>query len=718
MIEVLSPAGDMECFYRAIESGADAIYMGAPKFNARMRASNFTLEEMAEAIRYAHLKGVKIYVTLNTLVTTGEMKDVVGIVGELLSIGVDAFIVQDLGIVYVLKSVYPDIVIHGSTQMAVHNYKGAKVAKEMGLSRVVLSREATLEDIAEIKEKVDIELEVFVQGAMCVAFSGNCYLSSIKCQASGNRGECKQLCRLPYTASIGGKETSGYLLSPRDNCNVKYMYDLISLGVVSFKIEGRLRRPGYVAVATSVYRDIVDGYFEAKDIDVDFCENTLKKVFTRGEYTRGYIEGNDIIEPRVNNHIGEEIGRVVGSSKFKDINKIIISLNKGKKISPQDGIKFLVDGDYVSMGVGNVENVGKNIAVFGKNYIPSGSIVYKALDYEFESKVIDKSKYRDLHLEVYATQGNRLQVIAMCDGVRNIFYGDTLEPAKTKAVTSDNIVAQFSKVDKKIWRVSFDDITLDDVFIPLASLNEVRREIIAYYEGVFAPNIIVNRGDSPKVKYFSAKCGALAIISDKKDIAKLAGKYDRLIFAPKVYSVAIVDEYIREYAKYFDGKPILKLPIIAMHDDLKIIDDIVLSHISDMTIMIENIYGLDYLSTGIEIIAGSNLNIANDYSSTLLIDMGVGECVSSVEKWCPTLQGTYKVTNANLVLMTLAHCPYKTIEHSTCDNCKFKGDIALTGGGHKFTIRRYRVAKCYYELVDNTVSKSSGNNEVVDLRNV
>ena len=166
MVEVLSPAGDKESFYRAISSGADSIYMGAPKFNARMKASNFTLDDMREVVRYAHLKSVKIYITLNTLLTNAELVEAVKLAGELWAIGVDAFIVQDLGLATTLRSVYPDIVLHGSTQMAVHNWRGAKVAKDMGLSRVVLSREVTLTDITEIREKVDIELEVFVQGIL------------------------------------------------------------------------------------------------------------------------------------------------------------------------------------------------------------------------------------------------------------------------------------------------------------------------------------------------------------------------------------------------------------------------------------------------------------------------------------------------------------------------------------------------------------------------
>lgn len=714
MVEVLSPAGDMKSFYRAIESGADAIYMGAPKFNARMKASNFTLDEMSQAVKFAHLKGVKVYVTLNTLVTTKEMKDVVGVVGEMLNIGVDAFIVQDLGIVSVLKSVYPDIVLHGSTQMGVHNIRGARVAKSIGLSRVVLSREVGLDDIRKIRENVDIELECFVQGALCVCFSGNCYLSSLKCSASGNRGECKQLCRLKYSASVGKTHKDGYLLSPKDICNAKYLAELITLGVVSFKIEGRLRRGGYVAKTTLAYRQMVDDFFSAKEIDYKSAENTLKKVFSRGEFIRGYFEGNDIIEPKINNHIGEYIGKVKSCNKFKDIYKIIISLDKDKTIHSGDGIKFKVGDEYISMGIGNVEHGGNNIVVFGKNSIPNDSNVYKSVDSLFEDEVVDKSKYRDVYLSVSAIVGNKFEVTASVDGYKKTFYGDILECAKTRAITEENIVSQLGKFDPQIWRVHFDEITLDNVFMPLSKLNEIRREIVAYFESVLHLTKEHSPEPFPKIESITAN-GNMAIVDEKVNIRCLAKNYVRLIFAPTVYSVQVVKHFVEEYSRYFSGTPVLKLPIIAMADDLDIVDNI-LKECPNIALMAENIYGLDYLNDGFEVLAGSNMNITNDYTLTYLKSIGVKNMVGSIERWCQPLGGVYRITSGNLVLMTFAHCPYKTICNSTCEACKYAGVIKINGGGNEYTVRKYRVAKCYYELVDGVKTTLNGTNEVYDLR--
>ena len=198
-LEVLSPAGNLECFNAALNNGADAIYLGLSSFNARMKADNFNTENIFEVTKKAHLFGVKIYAVINTLITNDDFDELYSLVSVLTKAGVDAFIVQDLGVAYFLRENFKGIVLHASTQMGVHNLEGAKVLEKLGFSRVVLSRETKLSDIKAIKENTHLEIEYFVQGALCVAFSGNCYLSAIENNASGNEGKCLQLCRLPYT---------------------------------------------------------------------------------------------------------------------------------------------------------------------------------------------------------------------------------------------------------------------------------------------------------------------------------------------------------------------------------------------------------------------------------------------------------------------------------------------------------------------------------------
>ena len=216
-MELLAPAGNFESLYAAINAGCDAVYLGLDDFNARIKAENFNTTNIYDVVRYAHLRDVKVYVTVNIIIKDEEYSSLLRMIKETIKANVDAYIIQDLGVASFLKSHFPNICLHASTQMGIHNVQGAQVAKELGFTRIVLSRETKLEDIKEIKEKTNLEIEYFIQGALCVSFSGNCYLSSFKTLNSGNRGRCQQLCRLKYQAFNGDTFiNSGYLISPRD----------------------------------------------------------------------------------------------------------------------------------------------------------------------------------------------------------------------------------------------------------------------------------------------------------------------------------------------------------------------------------------------------------------------------------------------------------------------------------------------------------------------
>ena len=295
MSEILAPAGDAQSFYAALNAGADAIYLGLTDFSARKSAENFTLSNLSQFTDRAHLFGVKVYITINTLVTDDEMPRFLDLVKTCVLAKADAFIVQDFGCAYLLKNLFPNIELHASTQMGIHNVDGARFAKSLGFSRVVLSREATLQDIIQIKQETGLEIEYFVQGALCVAFSGNCYFSALEHNQSGNRGKCLQLCRLPYTAYLDNKNVgSGYLLSARDLCLMPNIEELINAGVDSFKIEGRLRRAGYVAQSVASYRSAIDSLSQNKQFDLNSEIDKLKRVFSRGEFNySAYLNNND-----------------------------------------------------------------------------------------------------------------------------------------------------------------------------------------------------------------------------------------------------------------------------------------------------------------------------------------------------------------------------------------------------------------------------------------
>ena len=279
-LEILAPAGSMESMMAAVNSGADAVYFGYGEFNARRNAKNFDKEQFREMARYCKARGVKMYMTLNTLVYDREMQNLKETIKTACENGVDAILVQDLGVMEILKKTAPNIPLHASTQMAVHNVSGAKLMKELGFSRVVLAREMSKEEIRAVVEQVDIETEIFVHGALCMCLSGQCYMSSLIGERSGNRGLCAQPCRLPFSS---GRGDNGYALSLKDLTLVDRIQELKDLGVNSLKIEGRMKRPEYVSAAVSGFRQALNG--ETPNME------QLEAAFSRSGFTRGYFDG-------------------------------------------------------------------------------------------------------------------------------------------------------------------------------------------------------------------------------------------------------------------------------------------------------------------------------------------------------------------------------------------------------------------------------------------
>lgn len=282
MLELLSPAGSPEALRAAVCNGADAVYLGVDAFNARQGAKNFTLDGLTEAVRYCHVRGVKVHLTLNTLVSDRELPAAAKVIEAAAKANVDAFIVQDLGMVSLCAQIAPQIALHASTQMSIHSLEGVREAEAMGISRVVLARELPREDIAFICRNTSLEIEVFAHGALCMCYSGQCYMSSVIGRRSGNRGQCAQPCRLPYGYD---RFEEKYPLSLKDNCLVGFLRDMEQLGVTSVKLEGRMKRPEYVATVTGVYRRAIDGAPVGKEEMA-----LLRTAFSRQGFTQGYYK--------------------------------------------------------------------------------------------------------------------------------------------------------------------------------------------------------------------------------------------------------------------------------------------------------------------------------------------------------------------------------------------------------------------------------------------
>ncbi|KKG10843.1 MULTISPECIES: DUF3656 domain-containing protein [unclassified Methanosarcina] len=506
--ELLAPAGGMEALTAAVENGADAAYIGARAFSARGYASNFSEEELEKAIDYAHLRGVKIYVTVNTLLKEGEMESALILLSRLREMGTDAIIIQDLGLISLSRKYLPDLPLHASTQMTLHNSEGVAFVKELGIERVVLSREVSLEDINKIKEKNDVEIEVFVHGALCISYSGQCLLSSLIGGRSGNRGYCAQPCRKKYRLYCAGKQvkTSGsYLLSPKDLNTTSGLGALIEAGIESFKIEGRMKRPEYVAGVVRIYHRLIDRYLKnpAGYSVSEEEQETLTQLFNRG-FTSGYFFGNprEKLMSRENPHNrGIPAGTVVSyDTRTKRIRiKLSNSLRLGDGIMvenaetrPEDKGK-IISSMYTERGP--VYNAGKGevIEISFDSRAPSGSTVYRTHDKKLMDSLKKESEFGALRpkipLLITATiapgKPARLEIKDSDSNVVAVESEYLVEKAEKVPTSKAQIEKQLTKLGNTLFEAAELNVNVEeDIFIPVGQLNDLRTKAVLQLENL------------------------------------------------------------------------------------------------------------------------------------------------------------------------------------------------------------------------------------------
>ena len=359
-IELLSPAGDFECIKAAVQNGADSVYFGANLFSARAFANNFNLEELKQAIEYAKIRGVKTNLTLNILIKEDEFEDAIFLATKAYEFGIDAIIVQDLGLAEKLIEMFPDLPIHASTQMTIHNLNGAIQLEKMGFKRIVLARELSINEIDYICKNTNLEIECFIHGALCISYSGQCLFSSMIGGRSGNRGKCAGPCRLPYELLQDDKKIdSGYLLSTRDLCGLEYIPSLIDAGVNCLKIEGRMKSPEYVATVTRIYRKYIDLASSNNPYIIDENDKKeLMQVFNRGMYCSGHFENtpnkNLVFKEKPNN-----MGLFLGIVEKYNKNKGYISLKLKEQINIGDTISL--ENESGSYTISELMEKSKNI---------------------------------------------------------------------------------------------------------------------------------------------------------------------------------------------------------------------------------------------------------------------------------------------------------------------------------------------------------------------
>ena len=489
--ELLAPAGNMDAFLAAIEAGADAIYIGGYTFGARAFANNFSDDGIIKCINYAHLYGVKVYITVNTIVYEKEVDLFLNYIDFLHRNNVDAIIIQDLGMFDLVRKVYPNLELHASTQMHIHNLNGVLNLQKWGAKRVVMARETSYETLKKIKKHTSIELEVFVHGALCVSYSGQCLMSSLIGGRSGNRGKCAGTCRQQYNLiDDNGKKYNGdsYLLSTRDLNTLEDIGKLIELGIDSFKIEGRMKRAEYVYLVVSIYRKAIDNYLKYKETRItedDILE--LKKIYNR-KFTKGYLfNDKNIMNTYRPNHLGIKIGKVIK----KDKNSIYIKLNN--KLINGDGIRFLNkvedDGLIISQMYINKQKVisakeNDVIEIKGNINCDNGATVIKTTDKEQMDKLNNLINKRTRKVSINGkviVKQDEFMKITLNDGKNEVTFISDEKPqlATNKPLMKEDIEKQIKKINDTIYTFRNLEIYTDNKsFVPLSKLNEIRRGAI------------------------------------------------------------------------------------------------------------------------------------------------------------------------------------------------------------------------------------------------
>ena len=671
-IELLSPVGDERGLKAAVNSGANGVYFGAKSFNAReYAAENFDDKAIENAIKFAKLRNVKVYITVNTLVYNDEIDKAILLIKNIYDMGADAIIVQDLGIIDIVRNNL-NIPMHASTQMSCNNTYGVKLLEKLGIERVVLARETSIENIKEIRKNTNIELETFIHGALCVSFSGQCAYSYLHGGRSANRGACAQACRMEYS---GGK--TDYPLSAKDLMTIDIIPNLIEAGINSFKIEGRAKRSEYVAITTSIYRKAIDFSLQNKNIETEKYKESLIKIFNRGGFSEGYYyNSKDIFENYKPNHNGEFIGKITDYKK----NKIYIKADK--ELNVYDGISFGESGK-IGMQISDLykDNIrvknGKGNLSFSailKN-INVGDKVYRTTDksqMDEANIIIESDNFKhllNLNCIIDYDKKIKFKINSNYNEKLNLEYiSDYLvEEAKNSETKESDIIKALSKTGGTVFK--FENINIiinfEKPFIPVKVLNEARRSIINSLEKILIQNRKIDYDKNiknifkEKIEYQNTNL-KVAIISDINHKVK---DYDKIILFPKIYDTNIKKFFNEDL---IDG---IILPHITFDKDIELIKNIVSK---DMIVICNNLGQIEALLGKCIIWAGIGMNTINNKTVDFLYKLGVFIVISSIEAR-KKLKNTISIKRGFIPAMNFAFCP-KSIAIG-CDKCKEKNII-------------------------------------------
>lgn len=703
-IELLAPVGSQEALYAAVQNGANAVYLGGKLFSARHYASNFDYDELREAISYAHLRNVAVYVTVNTVVDDSEMKDIIDYIKFLYEIDVDAVLVQDLGFANIIRKVFPDLDIHGSTQMTINNLYGAEYLKKMGFTRVVLARETPLEEIKHISSNTDIELETFVHGALCMSYSGQCLMSSLIGGRSGNRGTCAQPCRMKY--SIVDKNGNLledwdklHVLSPKDLNTLDSVEELTNSGIASLKIEGRMKRPEYVATVVKSYRNAIDNSSESlTDKEKKDVEQIFNRGFTKG-LTFGDFGNNFVSSDRPDNR-GVFLGKVLRADKYKIHVLLEEDINQG------DGIEFLLkSGEYKGIRATFDAKKGTTIHLEKPGYIENDTNVYKTSSQKLlieakESYKEQDIKYPiDMEIEIKIGSVPKLVIIHKDNRVE-VNAEKVVESSQKVAITQDKIIEQLSKLGDTTYSLNNINLILDDgAFLPVSVLNLLRRDAIEKLDNImrrFHKRDVLSDAEykEKKAKWF--KFSNPKDLKSKKLTVKVSNinqfnhldlnKVDRVYFG-------FYDEVEGAVNKVKDqGKEsYLWTDKILYEKDIKNIDMILKSTKGFDGVSVSNLGTLKYVMdrSDLKIHGDIGLNIFNSYTVDYLKDIKLNSMTLSPELNLTQIKRITDNVGGNLEtivygylpVMVTKNCPMAIVKgcknDKACSTCSFAKGYGL-----------------------------------------
>lgn len=690
--EILAPAGGEQTAYAALVSGANAIYLGVSEFSARAGAENFDLSALARIIRYAHLLRAQVYVALNTLVKDGELESFLRTAVSVWNAGADAIILQDIYLGKALKRAYPQMNLHLSTQAGCCNVYGAQIAKQFGFSRVVLARETPLDEIKKISQI--IQTEVFVQGALCSSFSGQCYLSSFAGNNSGNRGRCKQPCRKKYKIDRNGYEGEKYALSLSDLSVGERVEELLKAGVYSLKIEGRMRRVEYVTSAVAYYRALLRGE------DALSAHTQLKRAYNRGDYTAGLAFGQDsrFLSRNVQGHIGERVGEV--------------SFRKGKPFCESyhpaqsgDCFKILRGGEEVGGAqVAQSANGGFFLATNARLRI--GDEVRITTDTASNLAALEYRVLRPVSLDISIVAGEKPTV--RCGDFT--YTGENpVDFAKNAPLSCEQISSCFAKTDGLPFAVEFTAIRTQNAFLAKSQLNALRREFYAQFTAWLLPEREQLEYCPINAHIVRKKGNCTAAITTKTDGLSA----DILIYKPNDYATL-------SYPTGGEGEKYLYLPAFFTSRDEQLI--------ADKIPLFDGIYSDGFYALalaekyGKPLFAGTGFNLTNAISvsgvsgEACVRYFALSKELTDGEQRALCAEGAFALTAGSIKVMDLIYCPFER----TCSQCDRRALYTLTDeGGREFPLRRYRAdgVGCRFEVY-NCASLAAYNGEssaLVDL---